>query len=324
MKSNIIGNVVRKNEFISLMMCLLLVFILSMGSNIFWSTDNINSLQTSIAPTVIVAIGMMLLLICGVFDLSVGAIMGFIGIMCSNMLAAGLPVPVVIILGLLIGAFIGCINGLLVSVLEINPLIATIGMQFVVYGFAMILMSGIYQQSSNFPESFIRLGAGKFLGIYYMFWIMLFLLVILTLFLRYVPGGRRLYFVGGNRDAARQMGFNSKRIVFLAYMFTGFLSALSGILSVARYENANRYLGDGMQMTVIIGCILGGGSLAGGKGSVIGALFGVTIMSLLTNTFNLFNVQSQWQSVVVGIILILVILSDGYLTLKKLREVGKI
>lgn len=324
MKWDTIRDIVRKNEFIALMMCLLLVIILSTGSNLFWETDNLNSLQTSIAPTVIVALGMMLLLICGVFDLSVGATMGLCGIMCSNMLAAGLPVPVVIVMGLLMGAFVGSINGFMVSVIGVNPLIATIGMQFVINGFAMILMTGLYQQSANFPESFIRLGAGKFLGVYYMFWIMISLLIILTFFLRYVHGGRRLYFVGGNRDAARQMGFNSKRIVFMAFVFTGLMSALSGILSVARYENANRYLGEGMHMTVIIGCILGGGSLAGGKGSALGALLGVTFMSLLTNMFNLFDIKSQWQNVVIGLILILVILSDGYLTLKKMRGIGKI
>ncbi len=316
--------ITQKNEFISFLMCFLLVAVLSIGSNLFWTANNLNSLQTSIAPTAIIGLGMMLLLICGVFDLSVGSTMSLCGIMCANMIMAGMPIPLVVVFALFIGASVGAINGYLVSYLGINPLIATIGMQFVIYGISMSLMSGLYQQSAKFPQEFIQLGAGKFLGVYIMFWVMVILLVVFSLFLRFSPFGRRLYFIGGNKDAAGQMGFNSKIIVFLAYVVTGFLCALSGMLSVARFENANRYLGEGMHMTVIIGCILGGGSLAGGKGSAIGMLFGVMFMSLLTNMFNLFDIKSQWQNVVIGVILVAVILSDGFLIKKKMRDSGRI
>jgi ribose transport system permease protein len=108
------------------------------------------------------------------------------------------------------------------------------------------------------------------------------------------------------------------------FVVTGIFCAWAALLSIARYGNANRYLGSGVEMTVIIGCVLGGASLSGGKGNMVGSLFGVMFMSLMSNFFNLFKVSSTWQNVVIGVILVIVVATDGLLTLKKQREVGKI
>jgi ribose/xylose/arabinose/galactoside ABC-type transport system permease subunit len=109
-----------------------------------------------------------------------------------------------------------------------------------------------------------------------------------------------------------------------AFVITGLFCALAALLSIARYGNANRYLGNGVEMTVIISCVLGGASLSGGRGTVIGSLFGVMFMSFMTNFFNLFKVSATWQNVVIGVILVAVVAADGILTLKKQREPGKI
>jgi ribose transport system permease protein len=178
-------------------------------------------------------------------------------------------------------------------------------------GPAYILMSTQYQGAALFSESFTKIGSGKILGIYYQFWIMLVLLILLSLLLRYTFTGRKMYYIGGNKKAASQMGFPTKRIFVSTFVITGLFCALAALLSIARYGNANRYLGSGVEMTVIIGCVLGGASLSGGRGTVAGALFGVMFMSLMTNFFNLFKVSSTWQNVVIGVILVVVVATDG-------------
>ncbi|MGA2478554.1 MAG: hypothetical protein ABSG63_07365, partial [Spirochaetia bacterium] len=202
----------------------------------------------------------------------------------------------------------------------------TIGTMFIFRGFSEVILvgEGMYAQLTNFPASFVILGTGKFLGIYYMFWLLLVLAILAHFFLNKTAGGRALYYLGGTQEAAKMLGFNVKKITMLTYVASGALSALAGILATARYEMANRYLGLGMHMSIIISCIIGGGSLAGGKGSILGAVFGVIFITLVGNSFNLFEVQPQWQNVVIGAILVIVVLSDGYLSLRKKRELGRI
>jgi ribose/xylose/arabinose/galactoside ABC-type transport system permease subunit len=320
----IMKNIIRRNEFVIVIMTLILVVVLSTGSNIFWNVNNLNSLQTSIAPNAIVAFGMLLLLVLGVFDLSVGSVMCFVGVFVSRLFLIGVNVPLAILGGLVMGGVLGFFNGMLVSIIGINPLIATIGTKYIIQGGAYILMATQYQENSRFPLSFMFIGSGKFAGFYYQFWIMLTLLIILGLLLRYTFGGRKLYYIGGNRITATKMGFPTRRILLGTFVITGLFCATAALLAIARYGNANRYLGNGVEMTVIIGCILGGASLSGGRGTAFGTLFGVMFMSLMTNFFNLFRVSSTWQNVVIGIILVVVVAIDGLLTLRKQHEFGKI
>ncbi|MDR3211752.1 MAG: ABC transporter permease [Planctomycetota bacterium] len=313
----------RKNESIALGLCLILVVVLTFASGVFWTQSNLNSLQASISPTAIMAFGMMILLICGYFDLSIGSIMLLVGILAGRLSQLGLNTPSIIVLVLLAGLAVGCLNGFLVAILKINALIATIGVQYIGYGLAMTMWDK-EMQHRKFPANFIALGEDRFFGLYYMTWIMLALLLVFTFFLRYTAAGRRLYFVGGNREAARLIGFNDRRIVFLCYACTGLLAAVAGVLAVARIQSPTQYLGGGIHMTCMIACVIGGGSFAGGRGIALGAFLGVSFMSLLTNMFNLLEMNTQLQNVVVGVTLVAVIVIDGYVTLKKMRAMGKI
>ena len=318
-----IARLARKPESIAAALCVFLIVVLTLAGGVFWSGGNLNSLQASISPTAIMAFGMMLLLVCGHFDLSIGSTMLLAGLLSGRLAQLDLSTPAIVPLVLLAGAAVGCLNGFLVSILKINALIATIGVQYVVYGLAMTLWDK-EMQHRKFPPDFIALGEGRFLGIYCMTWAMLGLLAAFSFFLAYTPAGRRLYFVGGNREAARLIGFGDRRILFLCYAAAGFLAALAGVLAVARIQAPTKYLGVGVHMTCMIACVIGGGSFAGGKGSALGALFGVGFMSLLTNMFNLLEMNTQLQNVVVGLTLVLVILVDGCVSLRKMRAMGKI
>lgn len=323
MKLDGVKQVIRKNEFISAALCVALVVLLTFTGGVFWTGGNLDSLQASIAPTAIMSFGMMLLLICGYFDLSISSTMLLSGILCGRFILMGAPIPLTILLVLAVGLAVGLVNGFLVSVVGINALIATIGTQYMGYGLAMTLWDGV-RGMGPFPDAFIALGGGKFLGLYWMTWVTLALLALFWYFLRSTPTGRSLYYVGGNKDASKLMGINNRRVVLGAYAVTGVLAALAGILAVARIQSPTQYLGEGIHMTCIIACVVGGGSFAGGKGSALGAVLGVAFMSLLTNMFNLLEMKPQLQNVVVGLILVAVIVIDGYVNLKKMREQGKI
>lgn len=323
MQQNIFKKLMRKNETISALLCIALVLLLTVTTDIFWSSSNLHALQASTVPTAMIAFGMMFLLICGYFDMSVGSTMMLAAIVAGKLTMIGLPIPVVILGALLVGLVIGCINGFLVSVLGINALIATLGTQYVGYGAAMLLWDEV-RTLKEFDHAYTILGDGEFAGMYIMTWVLLVMIVVFSIFLKYMPQGKRLYFVGGNKDAAKLIGFNDRRILFIAYAATGVLSAVAAVFRSAYIHKPTQYMGEGIHMTCFIACVVGGGSFAGGKGSVIGATLGVIFMSLLTNTFNLLKMSPELKNIVVGVILVLVITMDGYMNLRKLREQGKI
>jgi ribose/xylose/arabinose/galactoside ABC-type transport system permease subunit len=252
------------------------------------------------------------------------------GIICAKLFESNLPTPLVVVIGVLTGTGVGLLNGLLVGVFKINPLIATIGTMNMAQGIGLTIFSlshkgqAEYQIAIKLPQDFINLGTGTQGGLYYMFWVMLVLVILIAVFQRFFPIGRRMYLTGDNPEAAKLMGFKTTRIILLSFMFTGFLCAVAGILSVARFEQANRYMGENVNLTAIISCVLGGASLMGGRGSSIGTIIGVLCMALIANMFNIFEVAPAWQKVVVGVLLIVVVSVDGYLILRKQRELGKI
>jgi len=314
----------KKRETVALFLVLgMALALLVRSGNFFLDPSNLDSLQAGIAPKAIIAIGMMVLLISGMFDLSVGSVMGFSGVVTAICMTKGVPMPIAILAGLGTGLVFGLVNGLLIAIARVNPLIATIGTMYIARGLSEVLLVRETREGlTELDPTFIWLGAGKFLGLYHMFWVMIILIVLAQLFLRKAYPGRQLYYVGGNREAAGLLGMNVTRIRLLAYCFSGFMAALAGILDTTRSEMANRYMGQGVEMKVIVACLIGGGSIAGGKGSAVGALLGVTFMSLLNNSFTLWEV-GKWQNAVLGMVLVSVVVSDGYLTLRKQRALGK-
>jgi len=251
--------------------------------------------------------------------------MGLGGLVSAITLTLGASPAVAILTGILSGLLIGLINGLIVEIAGVNALITTIGTMYIGRGISEIVLVGRgYAGYTDFPENFNNLGRGQFLNIYYMFWILLALLVIFQLVLRYTKFGRQLFFIGGNYEASEKLGINARRIRILAFVLCGALAAFAGILVTARAGIANRYTGVGAHMDVIIACIIGGGSLIGGQGSIVGAFSGMVFMVLMSNAFNLYAIPPQWQSILVGSILLLVITVDGYVSLSKQKRLGKI
>lgn len=295
-----------------------LALLLAVGSGAFLNGNNLASLQTAIAPNLIVAFGMMTLFMIGRFDLSVGAVMGLSGIVSAIVLGMGMPVAVGVLAGLGTGLAIGAFNGALVAYVGINHLIVTLGVLYMTRGVIEVVMSGQNLAGfTAFPDAFNALGRAQFGGLIGLFVFAILLCVVMEVFLRITVPGRRLLFLGGNPHAATATGVNRRRVEFWCFVLSGGLAALAGVLMTSRVGMANRYMGEGLEMQIFIACLIGGGSIAGGKGSYVGALVGVLFITLLTNAFNLFSVPSEWQSVVIGAVLVAVVVVDGIMVLRK-------
>lgn len=320
-----IQRLIKKNGSIAILACIVMAIFLALTqSRLFFDSFNLQALMNAIAPEGIVALGMMVLLITGVFDLSVGSVMCFGGLVTAIMLSAKMSVPVSILSGLLAGGAVGVINGVLVEIAGINALISTIGTMYVFRGASELLLVGKGKGGfGGFPKDFVQLGRGDFLGIYWMFWILIILVAVFSFFIATRPTGKRLFLIGGNEPAAKLMGIKKRKIRISAYALSGVLAALAGILITAKSDAANRYTGQISHMNVIIACVIGGGSMNGGQGSMLGAIFGIIFLSLLQNAFNLFNVASSTQSILIGIVLIAVVSFDGYMTMRRQKELGR-
>lgn len=307
-----------EQETLTLAVVLLLALTLAWVSPAFLDRNNLASLQTSIAPNLIVAIGMMTLFMIGRFDLSVGAVMGISGIASAMALGAGMPVPVAFAAGIATGLAIGAFNGFMVAWMGSNHLIVTLGVLYMTRGVIEVVMSG--QQLAGFtrfPAAFSMFGQWGIAGFSGIFLFAILLCVVFECFLRMTVPGRSLLFLGGNPHAAEATGIGKRSTEFWCFVLSGGLAALAGVLMTARVGMANRYMGEGLEMHIFIACLIGGGSIAGGKGSYTGALAGVLFVTLMTNAFNLLSVPSEWQSVVIGAALVLVVVIDGILVLRK-------
>jgi ribose transport system permease protein len=298
----------------------LMLAALALGSEAFVDVNNLDSLQTLLGPIAIAVVGMTLLFIIGQFDLSVGAVMGLGGIVAALALDAGLGVLPASLLALASGALIGAVNGALVAWLGINPLIATLAMLAIVRGVIETLVRGLGVAGfTSMPPAFTGIGNAKPGGLYAVVWIALLLLVLVEFGLARLVPLRRLYFIGGSAKAAALLGLPVRRTTCLVFVAAGTLAALAGLLVTARVGMANRYLGVGVEMEVIIACLIGGAVLRGGRGSALCATLGALFMALLKNGFNLMEVAPQWQGVVLGAILVAVVVADGYAAQRQRR-----
>ena len=256
----------------------------------------------------IVVIGMVILLISGGLDLSVGSTLAFSGVVTALLLNKGVPVVPAIIGGLGIAALIGLINGALVSFLSLHPFITTLGMMMAVRGAVLVVAKG--RAIINLPPEFLAIGQGRFLGLQIPIYILLFLIVVGDLLLRNSRFFRQVYYVGGNENSAVLNGINVKLVKIISYIIVACLAGLAGILLTARFGSASVTVGQGVEMGVITAAIIGGASLKGGEGSVLGAALGAIFMGILSNSLNLLGVDVYWQNLITGGTLVLAIVLD--------------
>jgi len=281
-----------------LIFIIVIAIILIFLSPYFLNAQNITAILLGSSFDAIVAVGMTLLLISGGFDLSVGSVVGFGGVMAGKMLIYGQGPIVAVLVGLLSGAFIGIINGFIIAKIKINALITTLAMLSIVRGTIYIITKGL--GISTLSSNFNAIAQKKFYGFQSPIIIMLVFIILAEIFFRRSVFFKQYYFIGGNEESARLSGIRVDFLKMLSYVISGTMAALAGILMASRMGGAISTAGTGMELRVITACVIGGCSLAGGKGTMLGSFLGVLLMGLVSNAFNLLGVSIYWQQAVMG------------------------
>jgi ribose transport system permease protein len=281
----------------------------------FKSGANFNAILRNLAFEGILAIGMMLMLVGGVFDLSIGAMASMIGVITGWLMkSAGWPVPAAIAAGLLVAATGGFLNGFIVAKVRVNALITTLGTMGVFQGIALLIGGpGI----TFLPDSFTRFGQAEIGGIQAPVLLMVALAIVAHYCLAHTRFFRQYYYIGSNAKAAHLSGINVERLQMLSFTIMGLIAGLAGIVYASRIATATSTVGIGAELQAITAVILGGASLTGGKGTIWGAMIGVFFMALMKNVLIISRVSSEWQGIILGGVLVLAVAVDSIMNRKK-------
>jgi ribose/xylose/arabinose/galactoside ABC-type transport system permease subunit len=258
------------------------------------------------------AIGMTFVILTAGIDLSVGSVLALTGVLCASFEHAGLPVVVIVIATLSVGAIIGSVNGIIITKGKVTPFVVTLGMMSVARGLAHIYTDG--QPISGFGERFRYIGGGDFFYVPVPIIIFIFTLFIAAVILRDTRLGRYTYAIGGNEEAVRLSGINVDRFKIAVYAISGLAAALGAVILTSRLNAGESIAGVGYELDVIASVVIGGTSLMGGRGSVWGTFIGALLIGIIDNGMNLLIIPAYWQLVVKGSIII------GAALLDRLRE----
>ena len=282
----------------------------------FLTVSNLLNVAQQISINAIIAVGMTFVIITAGIDLSVGSLVAFSGVVLASVLQAGVPLPIAILVGLGVGLFCGMINGLLITQGRIPPFISTLGMMSVARGAALLYTKG--RPVSGFSENFRYLATGEIFHIPVPVIIMGVVYIIAHFVLNRTKLGRYAYAIGGNEEAAILSGINVKLYKTMVYALCGMLSGLAALILTARLNSAQPIAGNMYELDAIAATVIGGTSLMGGEGTVLGTLIGALIMGVLRNGLNLLGVSSFIQQIVIGSVIIIAVLMD--MALKKQRK----
>lgn len=293
----------------------LLCIITGIINPVFFSVANLIDLARSTSFLLIVSVGVTFVLLGASLDMSVGSVMGLGGAICGLCLVNGVSVIVSIFAGLFISAFVGVINSLLIIEFDVPALIATLGTMYMARGAVNVLTRGVPYYP--LPDTFKGLGQGTLLGVPYSIYIALLVVAVAHFVVRKTQFGRSLMAVGGNREAARLSGINVKKVLASSHIIVSILAGFVGILLASRLSSAQPNCGDGWEMTTVAACIIGGTSMYGGYGSMLGTIVGCALMETLSNAMVLVRVSVYWQKIAIGLIMVIAVGIDTF-RLKKM------
>lgn len=335
MMNNQIGNgvplrliLMKMRTFIALILLVVIFTVLlqyTKGIN-FLHPLNLITISKHVAITAIIAFGMTFVIITGGIDLSVGSIVGLSAMIAGGFIHQGivlnflgitiyLHVWLIILLSLLLGVLIGAINGLVITRFKVAAFIATLGMMYIARGLANIRSGG-----ATFPNlqgdpalgntGFQILGEARLLGLPLSIWLMITLLLIALYVAKKTPLGRHIYAIGGNSNAAKLSGIKVKTTLTIVYMFSGFCSALVGLIISSQLVAAHPATGEGYELNAIAAAVLGGTSMSGGIGSVGGTIIGAFVIGVLSDGLIMMGVSEFWQNVIKGLVIIVAVIFD--------------
>ena len=291
-----------KPEVSVLVALIVLCIVMTIMSPYFLTFKNIMNVLRQISLIAILAIGEGMIIITAGIDLSVGAVVGFTACMGASVARSGAPPEVTLLIILGVGALVGLTNGLLVTKVGLAPFIATLGMMSIARGFSLLITMG---SPIHYEHTWISVFGGARLGIVPVSVIVMAVIVTVgVIFANSTVTGRNIYAVGNSEKSAKLSGIRVDRIKIIVFTITGFLAGVCGLILMGQLESSDAFYGNGYEMDVIAAAVIGGISLAGGLGNLLGIVVGAGLMGVLKNAFVLLAVPGYWQTVAVGVVII--------------------
>lgn len=294
--------------------------VLTILSPFFLTVDNLRTTIIGLSASGIVVVGMTIALISGGFDLSVGAVMGLAGIIAGKLFLLGINVWISAVIAILCAVILGTVSGFLIGEVRLNALITTLGIMGIARGACFVITEGTPLPLGTMPATFKFIGSGTIFG--FPLIVIIFFLIAVTgdFFLRRSKALRNVFYVGSNEKTAELSGINVARVKMMVYVLVSFMAGLAGVLSMARFGVATPTAGTGLEMTAISSAVIGGASISGGEGTVLGSVLGIILLGLISNGLVLLSVSVYWQQMISGIILLGAVILDHLSNQKRLKQ----
>lgn len=305
----------RSVESLQVMGLVMVIVIISIGMQInfptFLTPINLEITTVNFITEAIIALGMTIVIITGGIDLSVAGVLPFTAIIVGKLLNADVPIPLAVVITLGASAVIGWLNAFMINTFRVHPFIATLAMLLTLRGFNLVITDGA--TVSGFPREFSWLGQGRIADVP----VTLILFAILALLIGFALKNhtffQQAYFIGGNRSAARMSGINVERYLVYVYILSALMAGLAGVVTASTFSAASSGYGQNMELRVITSVVIGGASLSGGVGSVLGTTLGVLFLAIIYNAFAMTGISTYWQDVVIGGMLLAAVFLSEYL-----------
>jgi rhamnose transport system permease protein len=303
----------------------LLVLIVAIQEPRFLRPDNIEEILLSVSILSIVAVGETLVVLTRNIDLSVGSIIGIAAFVCADAMRGSpdLPIPLVVLFGILIGAGFGVVNGLLVTVGKVPAIVVTLGTLYIFRGIDFIIAEGDQVNAADVPDGFLNLATGRVLGIPALILYAVVVVVVASYGLRRWRSGRELYAIGSNPEAARLAGVPSGRLVFAAFVLCGALCGLAGVLWSARFGTVDARAGTGFELAVVAAVVVGGVNIFGGSGTAYGAALGAILLGTIENALAILKLNPFWLQAIQGAVIIAAVTVDALITRRLQRALRR-
>ncbi len=307
----------------SLIALFLLCLFFAIMSNKFFTINNGLTVLRQISVNICIAVGMTLVIITAGIDLSVGSVLALSGAIVAGLLKNGIAIPPInlyigftilgaILAGIIVGAFLGFLNGLVITKFNVPAFVATLSMLTIARGLMMLYTNGF--PISSFPTTFTFIGNGNFLGLPIQIWIVICIVILAIVLTKKLKLGRYIFAIGSNENASKLSGISINKIKIIVYTIAGALAAVAGIITTAQLDSAQPNAGTGYELDAIAAVVIGGTSLSGGKGSILGTVLGAIIIGVLNNGLVLLDVSPFWQQVVKGSVILLAVIIDKWNT----------
>lgn len=299
----------------------ILMIIITLRSPVFLTVANFEDILMAIALTVIVACGQMMTIIIRGIDLSVSSIIGLVAMLVGLFIRDKMdfPMGLTLLMGIALGILLGSINGGLITVGKLPPLIATLATMSIYRGMVVVFSKGEWVDTYRIADSFLQLTRMPILGIRALIWYALVITVITAILLKYSRLGRQIYALGSNPDAANVAGISKDKITFVVFLISGLLAGFAGVLWGSRYGSVTNETGVGFELQTIAACVVGGVSVLGGSGNVLGVVLGSWLLGIIGNALTISNINPFWRLTINGLLIIFAVVFDTLIY----RRLGK-